>query len=172
MTTSEPSTPTGGSAYAEFVKDAVATEAQRRESIENRARAVVTLSGTLVTLLLALSSLITKMESYQLPVAARWLTLVAAIVFTLSALAAIGTAMPQTERVIDPAALTRSLPPRWHWSEDSALKKITATRLLQLTAIQRANAIKSTLLLVSVATQVVAIALLAAAASVVLAAGR
>src|SRR5215212_326740 len=73
MTPHEPAP--GFRAYGEFVKDELAAQDQRKASFEQRGLAVITTSGTLVTLLFALSALATKdSQTFALPDAARrWL---------------------------------------------------------------------------------------------------
>jgi hypothetical protein len=160
--------PTAGTAFSDFVKDVVAVEEQRRDSTETRARSVVTVSGTLVTLLLGFATLVTTATSYQLPDPARVLVLIAAGTLATSTLAAIWTALPQADRVIDPRKLMQALPERWEWEPDQALKKITATRLAQLTSMQRANDVRAILLLTAIGLQAIAVTLLAVAVIAVL----
>ncbi|MGV9365575.1 hypothetical protein [Amycolatopsis sp. NPDC003731] len=157
-----------GSVFAELVKDGAVTEDQRRESIDLRARTTISSSGALVTLMLAFAALVTKVDRYHLPSAARVLIVIASIAFAVSAVAATMTALPQIDRVVDPVRLAQELPSRWDWTEDAARKKVTATRLAQLRATQRANSIRAVMLFMAIAVQVVAVGVLSAAICVVL----
>jgi hypothetical protein len=147
--------------FAELVIELVAAEDKRRESLEARGNSVITVSGTLVTLLLALAALVTREKTFRLPDAARDRLSIAVLASVLAALLAIATYMPQPARITDPAQLSRLLPSIWDRGTDFALKKATATRLEQLTTTQTANDRKARALLGAVLAQVIAVLLLA-----------
>lgn len=157
--------------YPEFVKELLEAEDKRRASIESRGVAVVTVSGTLVTLLLGIAALVTRAQAYQLRGSARAILLWAVVAFAVAALSAIATAVPQPQRITDPAALLPDIRARWNTSVDAALKKVTTTRLEQLAETQRSNNVKATALLTAVIAQVVAVALLAGAVVEILLSG-
>jgi hypothetical protein len=147
--------------FAEFVTELLAAEDKRRESLEARGGSVITVSGTLVTLLLALAALVTKEKAFSLPHAARDRLSFAVLAFVVAALFAIATYAPQPTRITDPAELAGLLPTLWNRGTDFALKKTTATRLEQLRTAQTANDRKARALLAAVTAQVVAVILLA-----------
>ena len=159
---------TGQSVYPEFVKDLLASEDKRRESLESRGMSVITVSGTLVTLLLGLAALVTKRQDFVLPGTARNLVMAAVVVFVLAALLAMATYAPQSARITDPADLARALPKVWDRGVEFARQKTTMTRLEELAAMQRANDLKARALLSAVIVQVVAVLLLAASVIVIL----
>jgi hypothetical protein len=150
-----------GPIFAALVTELVAAEDKRRESLEARGAGVITTSGALVTLLLALAALVTREQTFTLPDAARDSLSLAVAAFVLAALLAIATSAPQRARVTEPAELAELLPALWDRSPDYALKKATATRLEQLETTQTANDRKAFALLAAVAAQVVAVMLLA-----------
>jgi hypothetical protein len=147
--------------FAELVSELLAAEERRQASLEARGSAVITVSGALVTLLLALAALVTEEQTFTLPDAARDRLSLAVVAFVLAALLAIATYAPQAARVTDPAELAKVLPTIWDRGTDFALKKATATRIDQLTTTQAANDRKARALLAAVAAQVVALLLLA-----------
>src|SRR6266511_6262018 len=59
--------PTHVEAYTEFVKELLENEEKRKTNMETRAVAVITASGTLVTLLLALAALETRLQKFHVP---------------------------------------------------------------------------------------------------------
>jgi hypothetical protein len=133
----------GRAVFAELIRELLAAEDERRESLEARGGSVITVSGALVTLLLGLAALATKEKSFTLPEAARDRLSIAVFAFVLAAL------------------LSTLLPTIWDRGTDFALKKATATRLEQLATTQTANDRKARALLGAVAAQVVAVLLLA-----------
>jgi hypothetical protein len=152
-----------GPLYTDFVKELQDAEDKRRESLDARGAQVITVSGTLVTLLLALGALVTKRQDFVLDGVAGDLIKIAVIAFGLAALLAIATYMPQPTRITDAAQLQRDLPELWQRSPDYARKRTTVTRTEQLAEAQRANDTKARLLLGAIFFQTVAVGLVAAA---------
>ena len=148
---------------ATFVKDLLAAEDRRRESLEARGSAVITVCGTLVTLLLGLAALVTEREGFLLRGTSAALVTASVVVFAVAAVLAIVTYAPQPIRITDPHELAKSLPTVWSKGPEFAEKKTTATRLSQLAETQRTNDVKARVLLGAVAVQVIGVALLAAA---------
>jgi hypothetical protein len=151
----------GGVVFADAVRDLLNVEEQRRQSLEARGVSVITVSGTLVTLLLGLAALVTKRTDFHLTGSARELVTGAVVAFTVAALLAIAAHAPQRERVGDAGELAATLPGLWDEGADFARKKLTATRLELLGATQRANDRRATALLGAMIAQAVAVALLA-----------
>ena len=158
--TAEGNEPAGPAAIADFIAELVRAEDERRESLDARGSTVISVSGTLVTLLLGLAALVTKAQTFVLPDPARQRLTFAVIAFVVAVLLAIATYVPQPARITDPAALARLLPDLWERTDDFAAKKVTATRLEQLASLQAANDRKALVLLAAVSAQVVAVALL------------
>ncbi len=80
---------------------------------------MITVTGTLVTLLLGLAALAMKESStFTLVPAARDRLSYAVIVFVLAAVLAIATAVPQPARMTDPAELRSVLPELWRRDAD------------------------------------------------------
>jgi hypothetical protein len=161
--------PTGAStmqateAYASFVKELLDDQNERLAAAEDRGRSVITLSGTMVTLLFAFAAVVTRVQTYQPSQTVIWLLALAAAAFLIAAVAAIGTYAPRRTTALDPDAMRRELWERWGHPDDAPVEKTTATRLALLTAARKLTRTKTAWLLVAVAGQVVAIAILAAA---------
>ena len=87
----------GVSVLDAFIKDALTAQDQRKASFEQRGLAVITTSGALATLLLALAALsTTKQTTLVLPGSAKPWLIAALILFFVSAVAALGTNVPQS----------------------------------------------------------------------------
>ena len=119
----------GQTVYPDFVKELLAAEDKRRESLESRGMAVITVSGTLVTLLLGLAALVTSRQGFVLQGSARAFLVAAVVAFVVAAVFAISTYIPQPARITDPADLAKTLPGLWNKGEDFAQQKTTATRI-------------------------------------------
>ena len=156
-----PDSPDGPTVFAAMVTELVAAEDRRRESLETRGNSVITVSGTLVTLLVGLGAVVSGKDAFKVPAAARqWLSF-AVVAFVVATLLAIATYAPRPTRVTDATELSRLLPTFWNQGTDFALKKTTATRLEQLRSAQAANDRRARLLLGAVAAQVAAVIFLA-----------
>jgi hypothetical protein len=155
------STSTAGSTYAELIKELLNAEDMRRASLESRAVTVISVSGTLVTLLLALATATATKDKSSLPTNAQGVLVAAVLFFVAAAVAAIATYAPRGYAPYDVPALTAELEQSWQESADWALRKGTAERLQQLNDLQRGNNTRGNFLVVAVASQVVAVLLVA-----------
>lgn len=156
-----------GAIYAEFVKELLASEDKRREHLEGRGAAAIGVSGTLVTLLLALGALAREKVDFPLPEAASGGLSVAVIAFVASGAFGVLTYAPQRIRLTDPEALVRLLPTLWELGHEHSVKKTTAARLEQFMVTQKANDWKARALAAAVLVQIVGIGALAVAVLVI-----
>jgi hypothetical protein len=154
------SAPSGQQVFADLVVELITAEDKRRDSLEARGSGVISASGALVALLLAIGALVTDQDSFVLTDAAGLRLSLAAIAFVAAAILAIGTYAPQAVRLTSGADLANLLPTYWDKGADFALKKATATRLEQLAVAQRSNDLKARLLTAAIAVQVIAVGFL------------
>lgn len=154
---------TAGEVFGEFVKELVAAEDKRRDSIESRGRSVITVSGTLVTVLLGVAALVTNRSDFRLTAHARDLVTSGVVAFVASAVLAIATYIPRPARATEPIALLSDIRDRWANTPDAARKKTTATRVEYLRVSQRSNNWKAAILLLAMLFQLAALVLLALA---------
>src|SRR4051794_11113883 len=87
-----------GSAYGVYIASELEDVRALKASLEERALAVVTTSGVLVTLLFALASVVTSKKNYSIPVAARPALIVALAAFVLAAALALIVIVPSKHR--------------------------------------------------------------------------
>ncbi|MDT0353369.1 hypothetical protein [Pseudonocardia charpentierae] len=125
--TAEPSRP--GAEYDAFLKDLLEAEEKRNSGMETRALAVVTSSGTLVTLLLALAALVTRVQQALLPGLAFAGAATAAVLFVAAAACAGVANAPSRGWGLRPHCLRSELWERWGDASDNPVAKIAATRL-------------------------------------------
>jgi hypothetical protein len=160
---------TGTVAYGDFVKDELEAQDKRKTSFEQRGLAVITTSGTLVTLLFALVALSTKKaDTFVLPHAAHtWLT-VSLVFFFLSALAALLANAPFIYQAVEAAKIRERLhekPPR---ALDAAIKDVAYTRLDALESAKAKNSIKGRALAVAMSFEALAVGCVAVAVAIIL----
>lgn len=150
--------------YPDYVKQLLDGQESKLASVESRGGSVVTVSGTLVTLLLGIASLVTRLTTYTPSPSAKHLLAAAAVAFLLAGLSAIGTYVPWRVWALDPSAMTEQLWERWDAAGDIPVEKVTATRLAQWKAARQLTQRKAVFLMVAVATQVVGVVLAALSA--------
>jgi len=148
----------GNEVYTDFVLSLLNAEDTRKSSLEQRGIGIITVSGTLVTLLFGLTAAITSAKDFTFPAAARgWLTW-AAILFVLAAAAgiAVNTPLFYGTIVVERATLQSV------WGDDAAdaRRAVTGVRLKRLHAAQRANSIKAWILVAGTALELAAAAML------------
>jgi hypothetical protein len=152
-----------GVIYNELLTELVKAEDARRASLESRSVTVITVSGTLVTLLLALAAAVASKNAPSLPTQTRAFLVAAVGAFLVAAVLAILTYAPRGFRPYDVGTMTTDIEVGWYQPEDAALRKGAADLLEQLRALQESNNQRGALLVGAVAAQVIAIALVSVA---------
>lgn len=158
----------GSAVYLDFVKELVEVEDMRGSTLESRGSTVITSSGALVTLLLGLATLVTKLEAFTLGAGVRTLLVASVAAFAAAVVLAIGISAPQRVRIVDGRSLRSELQDVWHADANFARMKTTSTRLDQLAASQGANDAKARLLLIAVTSEVIGVVLVAVGVVVLL----
>lgn len=163
---------TVGDASISLIDGQISFEREKKSSLEARGLAVITTSGTLVTLLLALAAVITRTHGLAPSLVPQVLLLGALLAFLAAASLAIYCNAPLQMREVDAASL-RSLTTRdvWNGVGDEARREIAIARLESLIVIQGVNEIKARMLLFATGSEVVAIVLTGLAAAVILVRG-
>ncbi len=164
-----PSAKTGYEQYGEFIKDELEAQEKRKASFEQRGLAVITTSGTLVTLLFALAAFSTKeAATFTLPGTAKaWLS-IALLLFFLSALGALLSNAPLIYQAVPVPRIRERLreePPR---DTDAAAKDVAFSRLDALESAKKLNGIKGWALAAAMLCEALAVGCVAVAISIVL----
>lgn len=156
--------------YADLVTDLLQAENAIVNGLETRGVAVVSTSGALVTLLLGLAGLVTRVQSFHVSPTVLILASLAVVFFLLAGLVAMWINRPRKTWRPDPGRLTMEMWDRWNRPYPyDPLKKATATRLALWATAQDLTQKKARALLAALAAQAVAVILLGAAAIIVLA---
>jgi hypothetical protein len=158
-----------GAAVSAFVAEELDAERTRKASLESRGLAVITSSGTLVTLLLGLAALVTKADKFKLADSERWLLAAAALLFVVAGAVGIVCNAPARYLQIEPASLTGMLAPEaWSSEGTSARRELTAAKLAELADARGRNEWKARLLAGAMAVQGAAVLMAAVAVVLVL----
>ena len=156
-------------AYAELVKDLLAAEERHVTAIETRAIAVITTSGALVTLLLGLAALVTRVQGNRLSGLELILAAVSVGFFLIAAFAAMWVNRPWKVWAPDVSKLAVEMWVRWGMgTPHDPVKKATATRIDLLHSARTLTQEKASALFVAVAAQAVAVTLVGVVALIVL----
>lgn len=161
---------TVGAALAALLGDAIPAERAKKNSLESRALAVITSSGTLVTLLLALAALVTKTTKFvPTPVTLALLGL-AAILFTAASCLAVYCNAPGGYYEIVPASLKAlAAPHAWTADGSEARRELALAQLDILQDWRGMNEAKARILGFATLTEVTGLLVTAAAVIVILA---
>lgn len=160
-------TETAGAAFARLVQDQFSEERARKQSLENRAAALVTSSGAFVSVVLAVAAL-AGAQGLGVPREAAW-TLTSAVVCLLAAAAAgVLAGMPRGYSEPDAAELGRYIERYWDADALEAAKVVAQATAANLQDARRANGKKATILVAGGWLQAASLALLAATACLVL----
>ena len=89
---------TAGTAYSDLIKEQLTQERATKGSLEQRALAVISSSGTLATLLFGLAALVSDREGFELPLWTRIWLIVGVVLFTAASILALTINSPERNR--------------------------------------------------------------------------
>lgn len=138
-----------------------------RVSIDARGQSVVTISGSLVTLLAAVGAFVTSENKYQLPPVASLPLVTTLTLFAIAAFLGILATYNFAYRVAD-GATSSAIPQHLKDSEEVTSKNITYTNVLTVRTMRSGNNKKAVLLVAAMFAQLGALVALATTLYVVL----
>lgn len=151
-----------GTAYGQLIADQLAEERNRKISLEGRGVTVITTSGTLATLLFALTAGLTAAAKFKLPESAKLPLLLALLAFVIAALSGLATNVPLRYREATPQGLARLVDARyWTAPPEVGQVRVAAAQVTVIAATRSANNLKVVFLLVAVFTEFLAVVFLA-----------
>jgi hypothetical protein len=152
----------GSDVYHDFVKALLDAEITRKTSLETRGIAVITTSGTLVTLLFGLVAVLTSSKTFAFPTQAHgWLT--AALVFFVLA-AGLGITSNNIPLPYGEEKITKKkLQEVWGDTVSDAQAMVTVTRLRRLKVARKRNSTKASIVVAAGASELLALGMLATA---------
>jgi hypothetical protein len=156
----------GGAVFQGLVEDALAHEFERRKSLESRGAVLLASSGTMVTIVLGLTVLITGKDAVFADRRAVLLLCAALIPFVLSAVAAIFVqSFAFKYDVIKQADLDKIVEDEDYWNSpaDIAARESADIQVKSIRSLRSGNAWKARFVLGSFFLQMAAIALMASA---------
>ncbi|OPY77672.1 MAG: hypothetical protein A4E65_02654 [Syntrophorhabdus sp. PtaU1.Bin153] len=159
----------GGSVYGPLIKSQLAEEAGRKTSFEQRGVAVITTSGVLVSLLFGLAAVVTKSDTFVLPIPAKNFLVVSLILFVLAAVAGIISNWPLRYLQVEVSELKRFIEPKlWSGSSETAARRVAEAQVAVLARSRKLNLLKGRALLAGMILEVAAVVSLAMAVGFIL----
>jgi hypothetical protein len=170
-----PQTTTGssdsaGEAVCQFIDDKLQRAMVFKSGLETRSLAVISTSGTLVTLLFALTALVLKdNDRAQLSVAERSTLVAGTLFFLLAAFGGILGNAPMRAGAVDPRSIRPLLEPE-HWGarRDHAVKAIARSQLAVWIDIDRLNGKRLRILRAAITAEALGVAAIAVSAAQIL----
>lgn len=152
-----------GSAYSSLIKEQLEQERARKQSLEQRGLAVVTSSGTLVTLLFAVGALATEAKGLQLPQDSRVLMILALLFFAGAGILGILTNRPDIYLEVETEWLRKTLNPiAWGYKDvPLGMRRSAEARVRSIESFRERNPKKVKLLVGAIACEVIAVAFVA-----------
>jgi hypothetical protein len=155
---------TGSGTYAALMLQLVTDQDARKASIEQRALAVVTTSGTLVTLLFGLVALLSKSNDYEMPRAAEGPLGIGAGLLVVAAVLALATNAPLPGyKNADDDGLDPIFDRYWKESKIDAELRVAVMRKGIYAAASRMNGVKAKLLIAAMTFEVAGVLAIALA---------
>jgi hypothetical protein len=155
--------------YAPLLENLLTQERARKSSLEQRGQAVITTSGVLVSLLVALAAVVTNATVFTLPGASRKLFIGALILFVLAAVSGIISNSPLAYRGMRTEDLHRIVAVKnWYGAPEIAAQRVAQSRVAILERTRKLNHIKAYALFTALVFQVLAVMALAASVTIML----
>jgi hypothetical protein len=158
-----------GVAYRQLIADQLTEERSRKSSLEARGVAVITTSGTLATLLFALTAGLTAAARFRLPADARLPLLLALVAFVVAGMCGLVTNLPLIYREPTSQGLAKLVDARY-WTADATVGelRVAEAQVTALSAARMANNFKMRLLIGAAGAELLAITFLSWAAATIL----
>ncbi|MFC8081080.1 hypothetical protein ACFUN8_36740 [Streptomyces sp. NPDC057307] len=154
---------TAGDVIGEFISAQLDVVRARRASLEARGLAVITSSGALVTLQLALVTLLPQAPEAPHP-AGRALIAASTVSFLAATIGGVFSNLPRKAFHVSPQSLLPHISPDfWDASEKEARKAITTIQLKVLISAERTTRVKARTVLISFCCEMAGISCLTAA---------
>jgi hypothetical protein len=158
-----------GAAYSQLICDQLAEERDRKSSLETRGITVITTSGTLATLLFALTASLTAATSFKLPGDARLPLLLSLIAFVAAAMCGVATNVPLRYREATSRGLAKLVNAQyWTGPESVGQLRVAEARITLIAAARSANDLKVRLLISATAAELLAVIFLSWAVAAIL----
>ena len=146
-----------GTSYGQLILDQLNEERNRKTSLESRGITVITTSGTLATLLFALTAGLTAAAGFKLPGAAKLPLLLALVAFVLAAIFGLATNLPIRYREATPSGLARLVDARyWSAPPEIGQLRVAAAQVAIVAATRSGNNLKVIFLIIAIFAELLA----------------
>lgn len=158
----------GSGVYAAYIASQVASQEERKRSLEQRGLAVITTSGALVSLLFGLAAILTGAADYALPDASKPWIIGALAAFVLAGISAILTNVPLRYRGPTADALKGVIEDRWDDAPATAEREVALTQVKVIRRAKRLNRLKGRALAIAISVEILGALSLAVAVAIIL----
>lgn len=151
-------TATASELIMSFISEQLSEERARKTAIEQRGIAIVTTSGTLVTLLFALSAVVGAQVDAALPRSGTIALRIAVIAFLAAACLGLSTNLPMKYAKPRTSGLLKLVNGReWLASATVGARAVARAKIAMLRTARRSNALKTRLTLYGIAAEILAV---------------
>jgi hypothetical protein len=157
-----------GKTYSTFIENELKAERDRRSSLDARGLAVVTTSGSLITLLAAVGAFVTSRQQFRLPSDAILPLMITLGAFVLAALCGLLASHNRPYQVAHADTLTEMVGNRWATTEVDARNIVARVNALTVTSLRHGNNKKAFLVVAGLVCQLVALISLSVAIYLIL----
>jgi hypothetical protein len=144
-----------GQTYLSFMTRELQAERERRAALDARGVSVVTVSGSLATLLAAVGAFVSGQTGFTLPATAEAPLTLTLLAFATAAILGIGASAGRLYAVTPAATLTEMLTDRWPTSEADARNFVATQDVKTIRTLRSGNNKKANYLVAALAVQVV-----------------
>lgn len=159
----------GYKVYAAYLEHLVVDQESRKKSLEERGLSVLTTSAALVSLLFGLVAVVTGVDDFTLPNAARPPLAIAMVLFVVAAVLGLITNFPRNYSNAQAEGLTTMFGERWEDSEPIAQRRVSVTQQQVYAKARGVNGDKAKCLFAAMFIEVVAVIFLTISVAVILA---
>jgi hypothetical protein len=146
----------GGQLMLEIIRQEIQREDDWKASIESRGQSVVTTSGALITLQLAIAAFSINRKTFHLPHSAKVALIVGAVLFFIAAACAIWANRPRGVQELKPESLQKAIQ-KWETPTEVIEQRAARAFLTVLAAARLANKKRSSWLFFAIGAQVLAV---------------
>lgn len=152
-----------GQTFAAFIARELESERDRRKVLDARGVAVVTVSGSLATLLAAVGAFVSGQEGFTLPPTAVVPLTVTLLAFAIAALCGLIATFLWAYKAATPRTLERMVTDKWPTTEVDARNVTARIDVQTIASLRKGTNIKAQLLVTALVFQVAGLAALAVA---------
>jgi hypothetical protein len=157
-----------GKTYTDFIEKELAVERARRTVLDARGLSIVSISGTLTTLLVAIGAFVSGRQAFRLPTDTLPPLFATLASFVIAAALGIIASAGRRYQVSTPTTLAAMLTEHWQDTEVDARNYVSIQHVKTITSLRSGNSRKEHYIIAATLFQIVGIATLSCAIALIL----